>query len=351
MKASSFGWAMTIEEARSVQWPFREFKGQAMGDLLDSGRIVLKDLGFAFERAYDRQIREAARTLLLYALSSEKQDERIAELGPLNVIASGHRSFAERRQLELAIVEGAIAGSVMTILILLFIQVTFFPNTQNSLFTSRSSDIAGIAVILIISIGIIAIVTYSVNVLLDHIERQMRLHRKGQLGEERVLNAMYLALDGGWWLFRNLELPGQRAGDIDFVLVGSKGVWALEVKAFDGKYRNVGDQWERHWRGRWLPAFKNPGKQAKRHAATLAHALQTHHVKQWVNPGIIWANPESQLVQENPAVMVWELDQIGNALNTFQDARPISDEQVAKIVEIFKGLYKQPFLSGDASDN
>ncbi len=96
---------MSLDEARSVIWPFNEVKGQPIGSLLDKGVLSLRDMGFAVQRAYDKRVREAARTILLNALSEAQVAPENAP-GPLNVVSTERRSYAERRQLKLARWEG-----------------------------------------------------------------------------------------------------------------------------------------------------------------------------------------------------------------------------------------------------
>ncbi len=169
-------------------------------------------------------------------------------------------------------------------------------------------------------------------------DKQMRLLRKGQLGEERVLNVMYSVLDGRWWLFRNLELPGRRIGDLDLVLVGPCGMWNFEVKAYSGEYRNVGERWEKRSNSKWYSVRKSPTRQAKRNAAELGQLLSTHQIKQWITPVIIWANPKSTVVPDNPSAPVWTLDQLSGCLKDLSSERPIPEGQVEKIVDVLKKI-------------
>ncbi len=158
---------------------------------------------------------------------------------------------------------------------------------------------------------------------------------------------MYGVLDGKWWLFRNLEMPGRRVGDLDFVLVGPHGMWSFEVKAYSGDYRNVGERWEKRRDGKWFAIRKNPTRQAKRHAAELGQLLATHQIKQWVTPVIVWANPESTVVLDNPSTFVWTLDQLSCRLKDLSSERPIPEAQVEKMVTVLKKVYQD----GDEEGN
>jgi hypothetical protein len=336
---------MSVDEARSVIWPFRDLKGQTIGTLLDKGSLSLQDLGFAAERARNSRLRNASKTLLLHSLSQVSEDTLGYE-GTLNVISSQSRTFAERRQLFLVLTEGTILGIGMGVGIAVVIHNLFFrtptENTEStnvllSTMTGTIFLIATLAVMIILSL----LVPYKlIDLLMSRIDQQIQLYRKGQLGEDRVVTAMYHFLDGEWTLFRNVEVPGARYGDFDLVLVGPYGVWCMEVKSYSGLYRNLGEKWERYTRGKWLPAWSNPTRQAKRHAAALGHVLKTHEIDQWIQPIIIWANPESNVKLENPSVFVWTLDQTGDRLKQLSNERPIGEYQQQRIISVLSDLIK-----------
>ncbi len=339
---------MSLTEARSVIWPFRELKGQTIGSLLDKGLLSFQDLGFAAQRAYTERLREASRTILLHQLMQEPLASE-QEHGPLNVVSTERRSYAERRQIQLAMIEGTVMGAIFAAFLgMLFWYLSTRQSSEGSgeSFETLSSSPIGIivfVVVLVFYFGMALMIPYLIGKALDYlvlnrIEKQMRLHRKGQLGEERALNVMFGVLDGRWWLFRNVELPGRRLGDLDTVLVGPHGVWSFEVKAYSGEYRNVGEQWEKRLGTRWYSIRKNPTRQARRNAAELSQLLATHQIKQWVTPVIVWANPESTVLLDNPSTSVWTLDQISDGLKDLSSKPPVPAAQVEKIVEILKKI-------------
>lgn len=345
---------MTIEEARSVTWPFRDLRGQPMGLLLDKGLIVLKDLGFAAERAYNARVRAAARTLLLHQLT-QAQDEATVFKGPLNVVESGWRSFAQRRQLQIFTIYGVILGFIVVFPLTLIISQILSSSTNNnsnSLFDLITTPAGVIALVLVI--GIVIFITFAANrllsLLISPLERQLEAYRQGQFGEERVLNALYHSLDSDWWLFRNMEIPGTRYGDVDLILVGTYGIWIFEVKAYSGDYRNQGDHWERLVGKRWLSTFSNPSRQAKRNAARLSHLLKTHDIKQWVQPIIIWANAQSSVSTDNPSVHVWELEQLSDKFRSLFEERPLPQGKAQKIVDVLSEIYAKQSKSTDRPD-
>jgi hypothetical protein len=54
---------------------------------------------------------------------------------------------------------------------------------------------------------------------------------QGREGEERVVNSLANSLGAGWYIFRNFVLPADNE-DIDVVLVGPGGVYAIEVENY-----------------------------------------------------------------------------------------------------------------------
>ena len=141
------------------------------------------------------------------------------------------------------------------------------------------------------------------------------------------------ALDGHWYLFRNLSLPGRNKGDLDLVLVGPPGVWALEVKNLHGEYRNTGDIWE--WKNgkNWKAAPVSPSTQAQNGAYRLKNFLKADRVNVFVHTAVIWANPESQLTVENPSVTVWQFDRLADELGNIWQGEKLSELERNKIIE------------------
>jgi hypothetical protein len=56
-------------------------------------------------------------------------------------------------------------------------------------------------------------------------------YRMGCNGENQVAEQLGTALDHGWTIYRNLQLP-ERRDDLDLLLFGLGGVWAVQVKTF-----------------------------------------------------------------------------------------------------------------------
>jgi len=236
---------LTLQQARATLWPFRPLKGQPMGALFDARQLSIKDLAHAIENAWDERVRQAAVVLMAVRLN-QVVEEPTPPAGPLKVV-SGGRSHSEAKQFAWTSVQGMLIGAVGVLwLLLVVVAVRSLASASDPQAIKGVASPAGIVALLIL-LALTAGLGWSINRLLGlafkKLDSQIKSYRTGQEGEDAVVEAMRQSLDGNWTLFRNVVLPGRNRGDIDAVLVGPPGVWALEVKAFNGEYRNVGEQW------------------------------------------------------------------------------------------------------------
>jgi hypothetical protein len=181
-------------------------------------------------------------------------------------------------------------------------------------------------------ISVAVFVFFMQSWLTNRLDRQIEAHRRGREGEEKVLQTLVQALDGQWHVFQNINLPGYNKGDLDLVMVGPPGVWVLEVKNFNGRYRNVGQHWQYKDGKSWRSASNNPSKQAYNNALRLANFLQADGLKVFVNTAVVWANPESPLVVENPSVAVWRSDRLADELGNIWQGEKLSEAERNKVV-------------------
>src|SRR5262249_46479581 len=73
--------------------------------------------------------------------------------------------------------------------------------------------------------------------------RRVRPSRAGRKGEDQVVEQLRQALDHRWTIYRNLQLPDHK-DDLDPVLVGPGGIWAVQVKATGAPLWVHGGRWE-----------------------------------------------------------------------------------------------------------
>lgn len=325
---------MTIDQARKTLWPMNPFKAQPMGSLVETKQLSLKDLGYAIEHAWDKRVRLAS--ILLMATNLDQKIKETPPSGQLHVVSSG-RSYAERRQILIALVQGVILGAGIVIAFLMVIlSIGGIINQSSSTQTLPPMSFATVVAI-IIFLALLGSLVWLTNKTLDWVmnkfDAQMENHRKGEKGEDRVVEMMRHILDGNWVLFRNINLPGRNRTDLDSVLVGPSGVWVLEVKTFAGEYRNIGEHWEYRVGNRWKSSKSNPSRQANGNAIRLKNFLKADNISQWVNPVVVWADPKSPLSVENPSVAVWTLDHLQDELGNILQNENISEPNRERIKE------------------
>ncbi|MBN2503426.1 MAG: hypothetical protein JXB38_21800 [Anaerolineales bacterium] len=100
---------ISVADARATSWPFRPYKGQAMGTLVDTHQLTLRDLGYAIENAWNDRVRKAAIALSLVRLEQVVK-EPIPSAGLVHVISSG-RSYSESKESQLTLILGAVLGA------------------------------------------------------------------------------------------------------------------------------------------------------------------------------------------------------------------------------------------------
>ena len=308
-----------------------------MGKLVESQHLSLKDLGYAIETAWDEKVRQAAIALMLVRLGQVVK-EPAPSAGFVHVI-SGGRSYSQRRQFQLALLEGLIFGGVITIgLVVSVLSLIngFKPNPQGKPLTEVVSTPSGI-VVLVIAVILFAFIGWLINFIFDQItkriEKQIEEHRHGEEGEEKAVQLIVQALDGNWRLFRNILLPGRNKGDLDLVLVGPPGVWSLEVKNWHGEYRNIGESWEYRRGKKWKTASGNPSRQAVNNATRLGNFFKADNLKIFVNAAVVWANEENPVQVENPSTAVWSLNRLPDELGNIWQGEKLSQVEREKIIE------------------
>ncbi len=346
---SSLQVGIPLEKARATLWPFPPYKNLLMGELINSRQLSLKDLGYAIENAWDKKVRQAAIALLLLRLEQAVKEPE-SPAGFVSVI-SGGRSHSQRKQSWLTMLEGIVLGILATLMVVLAILglVDIFrlhPNAKQPVaIISSPAGIIAIIIVLIFVALIVWLIYFIPDQITKRLDKQIEAFQLGEEGEEKTIQMIIQALDGTWTVFRNISLPGRNKGDLDIVLIGPPGVWALEVKNFRGSYRNIGETWEYHEGNKWKTVSSSPSRQATRNAARLGNFLKADHLDVWVNSAVVWANEESPLFVENPSTSVWLYNRLPDELGNIWHGEKVSEAERKKIADKFQKLFhaqKQP---------
>jgi hypothetical protein len=164
----------------------------------------------------------------------------------------------------------------------------------------------------------------------DRLRTEAQAFAKGRRGEERLVAFLREELDGRWALFRNVVLPGDKS-DIDAVLVGPHGLYALEVKAYSGYHRNQGKRWRKRFMGVWRTIDRNPTRQALRNAQRLHDYLEEQGVDVWVEPRVVWAG-SGKVWLERPAARVWQFSRPAHVMEDLKEGTALSPEMIRQVV-------------------
>ena len=265
--------------------------------------------------------------------------ESEAHSGNVRVV-SGGRSYANLKQLQLSYLQGLFVGVFFTLVIGWGVSTMISSSKSSNAgataslteLVSTPEGILGLVVVLVFLGLIIWLINYLPDQVEKQFDKQIENYRRGEEGEERSVQQILQSLDGNWTVFRNINLPGRNRTDLDIVLVGPPGVWALEVKNYRGKYRNIGDRWEYFQRKAWKKLRSSPSQQAMQSAVRLANFFKADHLNVFVNPVVVWAGEDSDLQVENPYVVVWLLERLSDELGNIWQGEKLSKEEKEKIV-------------------
>ncbi len=124
--------------------------------------------------------------------------------------------------------------------------------------------------------------------------------RAGRHGEEIAAEIISQVLKEGDYLLTNTEIAydGKRA-EMDCTVVNKFGVFIFEVKNYSGQL--IGDEDDYEWQkikitgsgNMYAKQVKNPIRQLKRQVYLLAHYLQCHRIKVWVEGRVILLHQNS----------------------------------------------------------
>lgn len=157
----------------------------------------------------------------------------------------------------------------------------------------------------------------------------------GLQGENNVRAVLREILSSEYSIFYNYPTPH---GDIDVLVVGPKGVYALEVKNHNGYITINGDNWERVKVGRGGTVYKaeigSPSLQAKKNATYIRDLLKKHGIDTWVQAQVVLTNPDVKvkMVKKPENVTVTGLDGLKETVNT--GVSTLNSETVEKIKNV-----------------
>jgi NIMA (never in mitosis gene a)-related kinase len=158
-------------------------------------------------------------------------------------------------------------------------------------------------------------------------------------GENRVTQVLKSRLDDGYYLVNDVLYINDRGNteNIDHVVLGPNGIFAIETKHYSGKVTCKGSYWQVPF-----PFGRSPSTQAKGNAYWVNKAIKASKVfetlKVWVEPIVVFSNPDVELEIIDPEVEVVTLDRLVNSITSYDDGYNFSPEQLELMGE---GILKQ----------
>ena len=347
---------MSLDEARQIKWKYPPHP--TLGEMWDRGELTADNLKYALKTGH-RQLRRAARTLLdeldqrhpapsvapavatptaavrlAASPRSASPEQPFAPYGAPSVTASsnvapryGPRVVIASEYLEdqesfhgwlLAYYIGLGVGSVA-----LTINTVLFLLRGQALWLTASSIVANVAA----WIWLIIVIRRQIL--------RVRTFRQGRKGEERVVDQLRSALDHRWTIYRNLQLPNRKS-DLDLVLVGPGGVWAVQVKATSAPLRVQAGRWQVKRGGRWAAADPDPAKQVTSQATALNDFFKRQGLNRFVERAIALAEPQPFDQFTDSEIPVWLPFNLAESVAALATRRPPADDELRMINELLE---------------
>jgi hypothetical protein len=183
-----------------------------------------------------------------------------------------------------------------------------------------------------------------------HAASEFNKYGWGGEGEELMVEHMRRYLDHRWTIVRNFHprnAPGDNNTDIDIVLVGPAGVYALHVKR---PHQNTrcnrlsNEQWQRQTRRGWEAAPRNHGKDARDLAKKLRKFLEQQGVKgetTSVHPVVALATDLDPANFSSRNIDVWLPATLAAHMANLRTTQTLSEPDVAQITTLLKDLVEQ----------
>ena len=173
----------------------------------------------------------------------------------------------------------------------------------------------------------------------------------GREAEEAVIEDFRRHLDHQWTILRNLQLPGETT-DVDLVLVGPGGIYAIEVKRFGQETRCANGQWQRLTPTGWVTR-RNPTKQARTSAKRLQKILRDAGLEIDVEPVVATAQPLPLANIHRPSCAVWVPANIAAELETIRSQQRITKDACIEVCTCLKAIERyrpDPSLREEAAN-
>lgn len=218
-----------------------------------------------------------------------------------------------------------------------------------ALFAERGSGLVGLLAVLTL-LSVTALAAYEWR---HRSQQGLRNTLRAGLRGQRSTVEILLLLDHNYYLINNLRLPG-RADDVDHLVVGPNGVFALETKNHRGRIFLEDGQWyqsktSRGGRPQPKEAIRDPTRQLKRNIdylrACINHTDPTlsRRVRLWIEGAVAFTHPAVSLDLQSAAQSplpfpVLRAKDLPTHILEHVPRRPLTKVEVREVVSMFGHL-------------
>jgi len=174
------------------------------------------------------------------------------------------------------------------------------------------------------------------------------IFRFGAKGENVGL-AQALNLPEGYHVFTNVTISYQNySQETDLIIVGTKGVYIIEVKNHNG--RIVGDadaaEWVQHkigrGGGRYSKKISNPIKQVKGQVYKLSKFLKEQGINVWVEGIVLFTNDKVTVNVHNSNIpILYPAKRLSHYILTCKNRQYLNKSLINKVVEMITTVQKK----------
>jgi hypothetical protein len=152
--------------------------------------------------------------------------------------------------------------------------------------------------------------------------------KMGVEGENMVTQFLTSKLNDDYCLINDVLYVNDRGNkeNIDHVVLGPNGIFVIETKHYSGKVACRGSYWQVPF-----PFGRSPSTQAKGNAYWVKKAIDTsgfETLKVWVEPIVVFSNPQVELETIDPEVEVVTLDKLVKSITSYDNGYNFSPEQL-----------------------
>lgn len=167
--------------------------------------------------------------------------------------------------------------------------------------------------------------------------KDARNHNKGMHGEDIIIKTLQ-GLDDSHYLINDVILPISH-GNIDHILLTSKGIFVIEAKHWEGEIICHGDDWYRRYHKGLFNTkefvLSSPSRQLKRNAFNLSKHIESelfnNTYKIWVSGILVFTNQKVSLELHEPTIPALRIEELYNYIINFRRVNMLSKRDLESI--------------------